>query len=195
MAGERGRESGREWQARTWVVDAANVIGARPDRWWRDRMGAAARLYDRIRRLPAAGGRTGPVPLPERVVLVLEGAARGGVPAGTTRLAWAAQEPPGAAAGQAPDTVPGEQPQRPAEAPGGARSLTVVHAPGSGDDAVVEAARAAAPPVLVVTSDRGLRARLAAVGARAVGAGDFQALLDAVGDAPPDGPDRDGTPG
>jgi hypothetical protein len=132
--------------------------------------------------------------LPERVVLVLEGAARGGVPAGTTRVAWPAQEPPGPAAGQAPDTVPREQPQRPAETPGRAHTLTVVHAPGSGDDAVVEAARAAAPPVLVVTSDRGLRERLAGVAARVVGAGEFRALLDAVGDVPPDSPDHGGPP-
>jgi len=27
-----------------WVVDASNVVGARPDGWWRDRAGAARRL-------------------------------------------------------------------------------------------------------------------------------------------------------
>jgi predicted RNA-binding protein with PIN domain len=27
-----------------WLVDASNVIGSRPDGWWRDRAGATARL-------------------------------------------------------------------------------------------------------------------------------------------------------
>ncbi|MBD8869032.1 hypothetical protein [Nocardioides donggukensis] len=56
------------------VVDAANVVGSRPDGWWRDRAGAARRLHERllVADLPH-----------DRVVLVLEGAAKGGVPAGT----------------------------------------------------------------------------------------------------------------
>jgi predicted RNA-binding protein with PIN domain len=32
-----------------WLVDASNVIGSRPDGWWRDRAGAARRLIDEIR--------------------------------------------------------------------------------------------------------------------------------------------------
>ncbi|MEV5383404.1 NTP pyrophosphohydrolase [Streptomyces sp. NPDC052721] len=54
------------------VVDGANVVGSRPDGWWRDRKGAAERLRDRLASegLP---GRTGPV----EIVLVVEGAARG----------------------------------------------------------------------------------------------------------------------
>jgi predicted RNA-binding protein with PIN domain len=32
-----------------WLVDASNVIGSRPDGWWRDRAGAARRLVDEIR--------------------------------------------------------------------------------------------------------------------------------------------------
>ena len=28
----------------TWLVDASNVIGSRPDGWWRDRAGATRRL-------------------------------------------------------------------------------------------------------------------------------------------------------
>jgi hypothetical protein len=32
-----------------WVVDASNVIGSRPDGWWRERAGAARRLIDDIR--------------------------------------------------------------------------------------------------------------------------------------------------
>jgi hypothetical protein len=32
-----------------WFIDAMNVIGSRPDGWWRDRDGAARRLIDEIR--------------------------------------------------------------------------------------------------------------------------------------------------
>jgi hypothetical protein len=32
-----------------WVIDASNVIGSRPDGWWRDRAGAARRLIAEIR--------------------------------------------------------------------------------------------------------------------------------------------------
>jgi uncharacterized protein YaiI (UPF0178 family) len=38
------------------VVDASNVIGARPDGWWRDRAGAARRL---VAALDAFAARTG----------------------------------------------------------------------------------------------------------------------------------------
>lgn len=58
------------------LVDAANVVGSRPTGWWRDRPGAARRLVDQARSATAAG-RLWP-----RVVVVLEGAARQGVPPG-----------------------------------------------------------------------------------------------------------------
>ncbi len=32
-----------------WFIDASNVIGARPDGWWRDREGAARRLIEQVR--------------------------------------------------------------------------------------------------------------------------------------------------
>jgi predicted RNA-binding protein with PIN domain len=32
-----------------WLVDASNVIGSRPDGWWRDREGATLRLLDALR--------------------------------------------------------------------------------------------------------------------------------------------------
>ncbi|TCO47594.1 YacP-like NYN domain-containing protein [Kribbella antiqua] len=55
------------------VVDAANVIGSRPDGWWRDRPGAARRLLVRLaafqERLQSSAD----------VVVILEGAARAAV--------------------------------------------------------------------------------------------------------------------
>jgi hypothetical protein len=54
------------------LVDAANVVGSRPNGWWRDRPGAAARLVAALRASD----------LDRPVVVVLEGAARGGVEEG-----------------------------------------------------------------------------------------------------------------
>jgi hypothetical protein len=31
-----------------WLIDAMNVIGSRPDGWWRDREGAARKLVDQV---------------------------------------------------------------------------------------------------------------------------------------------------
>ena len=67
----------------TIVVDVANVMGSRPDGWWRDRAGAAVRLHDQITRL-AASDRAAlpddsrPPESAERpgFVMVLEGAAK-----------------------------------------------------------------------------------------------------------------------
>lgn len=58
------------------LIDAANVIGTRPDGWWRDRPGAAKRLVEQLRAGTAAGQIDPPV------VVVLEGAARAGAPEG-----------------------------------------------------------------------------------------------------------------
>ncbi|MEV6266420.1 NYN domain-containing protein [Kribbella sp. NPDC051936] len=56
-------------RSRVVVVDAANVVGSRPDGWWRDRVGAARRLLTRLAALQEE--------LPDtEVVVVLEGAAR-----------------------------------------------------------------------------------------------------------------------
>lgn len=55
------------------VVDGANVVGARPDGWWKDRARAAARLHGRLAVADTSY---------DAIVLVLEGQAKGGVPAG-----------------------------------------------------------------------------------------------------------------
>lgn len=56
------------------VVDAANVIGSRPDGWWRDRAGAALRLHFQL--LDAHLGVD--------VILVVEGEAKAGLPEAVT---------------------------------------------------------------------------------------------------------------
>ncbi len=47
-----------------WLVDGMNVIGSRPDAWWRDRHGAMVRLVELLERWAAAGD--------EPVVVVFE---------------------------------------------------------------------------------------------------------------------------
>lgn len=126
----------------TVIVDAANVMGSRPDGWWRDRAGAARRLCDQIEELAMSGVTGVPdsvqVPALERwfprFVVVLEGAAVAG------------------AGDVATD-----------------RQVRVVLAGGSGDDEIVRQAAETAEPCLVVTADRELRARCEAVGAAVVG--------------------------
>jgi predicted RNA-binding protein with PIN domain len=39
-----------------WIVDAMNVIGTRPDGWWKDRHGAMVRLVDQLERWVASTG-------------------------------------------------------------------------------------------------------------------------------------------
>jgi hypothetical protein len=54
------------------LIDAANVVGSRPDGWWRDRAGAARAFLERVRAAVRAGR------LAQPVVVVLEGKARQG---------------------------------------------------------------------------------------------------------------------
>jgi hypothetical protein len=143
------------------VVDAANVVGSRPDGWWRDRAGAARRLAGRIVAVlvarpedlvEALGGHgptatatagSGPATAVVRVHLVLEGAGD-------------VADPP---------THP---------------LLDVVHAPADGDAAIVAlVGELAGGPdrILVVTADRALRERVRAAGGEVTGPG---RLLDAL---------------
>jgi hypothetical protein len=128
------------------LVDAANVVGSRPDGWWRDRAGATSRLLTRLALLPGrevTGPDGDPVSL-DRVVAVVEGAAR---------------------AATGPDGV------------------EVVRAAGSGDDALADLA-AELGTLVVVTADRGLRARLPA-GTVVAGPGWLLGLLDEIDCTPP----------
>jgi predicted RNA-binding protein with PIN domain len=39
-----------------WLIDGMNVIGTRPDAWWKDRHGAMVRLVDMLERWVATSG-------------------------------------------------------------------------------------------------------------------------------------------
>jgi hypothetical protein len=127
----------------TIIVDIANVMGSRPDGWWRDRAGAASRLCGELAVLAERG--VGELPEPAgapalerwfpRIVAVLEGAAK---------------------AAAVPD-----------EAAGG--RFRVVRAAGSGDDEIAALAASLPGRRLVVTADRELRARCIAAGASVTG--------------------------
>lgn len=140
------------------IVDAANVMGSRPDGWWRDRAGAARRLRDQLAKLAADGVTALPetlrAPALERwfpgIVLVVEGAAR------SIAAAHAA----------APR---GSEPHGPPDGPGS--KVRVVAAPGSGDDTIAELAAGLPGRRLVVTADRQLRNRCTAAGAAVTGPG------------------------
>lgn len=62
----------------TWVVDASNVIGSRPDGWWRDRAGATRRLVAQLEEFAEDTGEpvivvldAGEPPAAERVEVVV----------------------------------------------------------------------------------------------------------------------------
>jgi 8-oxo-dGTP pyrophosphatase MutT (NUDIX family) len=124
----------------TIIVDVANVMGARPDGWWRDRAGAAQRLHTQIAALAERGLPSLPpdLGLPAldlwypSFVLVVEGA---------TRRA----------------TFPE------------ADRVQVVAAPGSGDDTIAAQAAQIPGPRLVITADRELRRRCESAGATVTG--------------------------
>jgi 8-oxo-dGTP pyrophosphatase MutT (NUDIX family) len=125
------------------VLDMANIVGARAEHgWWNDRAGAANRLMNDLLPLADDGLSHPPTGLPELAKWF---------PRVVVVLEGAA------ARGADPGPV--------------GTSMTVVVAPGSGDDAIVDAVRDARPweKVLVVTADRGLRERVTALGALVTG--------------------------
>jgi 8-oxo-dGTP diphosphatase len=158
----------------TVIVDAANVMGSRPDGWWRDRAGAATRLGGELSALASQGlagqalAGQGLPALPDslaalalerwypRYVLVVEGAARRAVAPGEPQLA----EP--VTVGSAP-AEPGRVESARVE------PVQLVAAERSGDDAIVRLAAQLPGRRLVVTADRELRARCQAAGAAVTG--------------------------
>lgn len=153
------------------VVDAANVVGSRPDGWWRDRRKAARHLIDALSALAQRGmpvsiavhpesndsdsnvsGSNDSVPngryvrIWPRIIVVTEGQANG-------------------ARGEPAD-------------------VQVVPAPRDGDQTIVDTVRRlrmSDSDVQVVTADRELRDRVEALGARVTGPGWLLARLDAAG--------------
>ncbi len=148
------------------VVDAANVVGSRPDGWWRDRAGAARRLAGSIVAVL--------VSRPEDLVELLDGTTPDSAETAGSDLAVAAVQVHlvlEGAAGAVEDL-----PTHPL--------LDVVHAPADGDSAIVDlVGRLVGGPgrVLVVTADRALRARVRAAGAEVTGPGTFRAALPEPG--------------
>jgi predicted RNA-binding protein with PIN domain len=63
------------------VVDAMNVIGSRPDGWWRDRAGAVERLVAQVDRWAEQGE--------ERVTVMLEREPREALRTERIEIAWA----------------------------------------------------------------------------------------------------------
>jgi hypothetical protein len=118
------------------LVDAANVIGSRPNGWWRDRPGAARAFVEQVRAAAVAGR------LPQPVVVLLEGKARSGVD------------------------------------PGVADGVSIVHAPGSGDDALLAVIADATDQVKLVSADRALCQQAQALGADVARPGWLIDLLD-----------------
>jgi 8-oxo-dGTP diphosphatase len=143
------KENGICHHPATIVVDVANVMGSRPDGWWRDRPGAAVRLHAELAALAARGRPVLPDDTeddteddtgPEEFVMVLEGA---------TKAAAARIE----------------------AAPEASARIRVVQADGSGDDAIVALVRELPGRRVVVTADRELRRRCEAAGAEVLGPG------------------------
>jgi 8-oxo-dGTP diphosphatase len=189
----------------TIVVDVANVMGSRPDGWWRDRAGAAVRLHAELVGLAASGRGVPPGETdPPDFVMVLEGAAKAA--AGRLSAASPAGSPPGAATpGAATPGAATPGAATPGAATTGAATtgaattgaattgaattraattraarageVRVVLAPGSGDDAIVAVVRELPGHRVVVTADRELRERCVAAGATILGPGWLLALL------------------
>jgi predicted RNA-binding protein with PIN domain len=71
------------------IVDGMNVIGTRPDGWWRDRDGAMAKLVDLLERFSAATG--------DDVTVVFERAPRPPLHSSVIEIAHAKRRGPDAA--------------------------------------------------------------------------------------------------
>jgi 8-oxo-dGTP diphosphatase len=146
------------------IVDAANVVGSRPNGWWKDRAGAAGTLLDSLAAVSDEGIPGSLLDLPvERcwpaIIAVLEGEAR--------------------------HSRPARQPRAERVATDGIRApeLAVERAAGEGDDLIVELARARRTEharVVVVTADAGLRERVEALGCATRGPRWLWGIIDAL---------------
>jgi 8-oxo-dGTP diphosphatase len=182
------KENGIGQHPATIIVDVANVMGSRPDGWWRDRAGAAVRLHADIATLAAKSAALAasghPIlpdePDPPRFVMVLEGAARAAaarIRADDSRTRandGQARADDGQARAddgrtRADDGRTRADDGRTRADDGRTRAddgpVRVVQADGSGDDAIVALARELPGRRFVVTADRELQRRCVAAGA------------------------------
>ena len=123
-----------------WIVDGMNVIGTRPDGWWKDRHRAMVALVEKLDRWASVQG--------EDVTVVFERPPATAITSSVIEIAYA----PKAAANSA-------------------------------DDQIVRLVQADARPqeIRVVTSDKGLASRVAALGATVYPAASFRDLIDPRG--------------
>jgi predicted RNA-binding protein with PIN domain len=89
----RGHRSYCEWMR--WIVDAMNVIGSRPDGWWKDRGGAMVRLVENLDQWASGDART------DAVTVVFERPPKMPIAAAAIEIAHA----PKAAANSADDEI------------------------------------------------------------------------------------------
>lgn len=120
-----------------WIIDGMNVIGSRPDGWWKDRGGAMVALVGSLERWAGERG--------DAVTVVFERPPRTAIACSAVEVAYAPRA-----------------------------------APNSADDEIVRRVRADPQPgdIRVVTSDKGLSGRLAALGASVQSAAAFRDMLD-----------------
>jgi 8-oxo-dGTP diphosphatase len=167
----------------TIIVDGANVVGSRPDGWWRDRAGAALRLRDELHPLVKAGISSlpgepaGAPPTPDGTGRS-GSAARSAVPGGQAPEGRRSRRRPAGLAATSrmtwlPDivlVVEGAA-RSAADASSSAGLVRVVAASGSGDDLIAALAGRTPGRRVVVTADRELRQRCLAAGASVAGPG------------------------
>ena len=115
-----------------WLVDGMNVVGSRPDGWWRDRRGAMRALVDRLERFAAETG--------DHVAVVFDGRPFELTPGGRVEVGFAPGGP------NAADHAIAEW----VEADDDPGSITVV----SSDAELVERVRAAGAEVVPAGSFR-----------------------------------------
>ena len=164
----------RELSPVTVIVDGANVVGSRPDGWWRDRAGAAIRLRDELAPLVTRGitelpGDSSPARAANADPANGDhgkGGKRDRAGDGRTGMRWL------------PDVVlVVEGAARPAAADSSDSPVGVVAAQGSGDDTIAALAAQITGRRVVITADRELCQRCVAVGAAVAGPGWLFALL------------------
>jgi 8-oxo-dGTP diphosphatase len=149
----------------TLIVDSANVVGSRPDGWWRDRVGATVRLAEQLASLVTEGLTELPADMaaaapPASVLLDSGGTGElARMADGLTHLRWL------------PDVVlVVEGSARPAvKAVSG--PVRMLAAAGSGDDTIAVLAAHTPGRRIVITADRELRERCIAGGAAVAGPG------------------------